>query len=315
MLHGATVQDETVKLDAAGRASVTFHNLEPGTNLVTAAAQVGGDTAFDAAAVTVIPLSLTGGGSQSSTDVSIDIDHTRYHPGDRAGVTASLAGAVGQAFVSVEGTRLFGAQTDDVHDGKIATSVTVPEAVGDISVGVAFVRDGAMYYATRRLTVDGPGHPRLTALRADRATYAPGATATIAIDDGESHAGATIALRLGDGLPSRGAAFDSAPGILAAEGTTTQNPDSDDPAWHTWVTPARSTAGDIFGEDRPHTAPPGETAFAIAEPRTLVWNIERSDHGDVKIVLPAVPGKYVLSILKVTDDGDVGAATLPLVVQ
>jgi hypothetical protein len=315
LIHGPNVGETTVTLDASGRARATFRDVIPGTSLITATADVDGARAFDASAVEVEPSAQAAGGSGTSGDVQIDFDRERYHVNDRVALRASLSGAVGDAFVSLDGARSFSTGLVHVRDGRAAASVTVPAAVGAIEVGVAFVRDGALYSATRSLTIDGPGHPRETALHADHTTYEPGATAVVDIADGGSRDPATVAVRLGDGIPARGADFADAPDSLAAAGTTSQNPASDDPAWHTWVTPARSTAGDIFGFDRPRAAERTEATLAAAAPRALVWRIDANAGNRIEVPLPEAKGKYVLSILKMTDDGDVGAATISLSVQ
>lgn len=315
LTHGPNVQEENVKLDADGRARVTFRNIVPGTSLATAEADVDGKHAFDAAAVTAAPSALGGGGSRGSDDVRITLDKERYHVNDRATVSAVLDGASGNAFISLEGARPFATQTVGVSGGKAAGTVTIPETVGDAYVGVAFVRDGAMFYGTQRVTVDGPGHERATALVADKPSYAPGAIARIVVTDGGLRGGATVAVRLGDAPPSRSAAFDDAPAVLAAAATTSQNPASDDPAWHAWVTPARSTVGDIFGVDRPRETEQTDDTIVAAAPRTLLWRVERTDSGDLSVTLPAEKGTYVLSLLKIADDGDVGAASLSLTVR
>jgi len=103
--------------------------------------------------------------------------------------------------------------------------------------------------------------------------------------------------------------------LLAVAGTTSQNIASDDPAWHAYVAPAKSTAGDIFAFDRPRAAASIESALAVAAPRNYVWKIERSALETIDVALPKEKGRFVLSILKLTDDGDVGAATIPIVVQ
>ncbi|MFN2461351.1 MAG: hypothetical protein ABR591_11785 [Candidatus Velthaea sp.] len=315
LVHGPNTQDETVKLDAAGHARVTFRNIVPGTSLATADADVEGKRAFDAAAIVAAPSALRGGTSRRSEDVRIALDKPRYRPADRVTVDASLARSGGNAFVTLEGARPFAAQTVDVRDGRASAALSVPETVGDAYVGAAFVRDGAMYYATQRLAVDGPGHVRLTTLSADKPAYAPGAVAKISVADGGARGGATVAVRLGDGRPARGAAFEDAPDALAAAGTTSQNPASDDPAWHAWVAPARSTAQDVFGFDRPRVVDRVDATLATAAPRALVWRVERSEGGDLEVPLPVEKGAYVLSVLKITDDGDVGAATLSLTVR
>lgn len=315
LIHGPNIQETRVTLDASGRARATFRDVMPGTSLVTATADIGGARAFDASAVAVEPSAAAGVGGGSSGEIQIDFDRQRYPVNGRLNVTGTLPRAAGDAFISLDGARSFDARTVHVRDGRAAAALSVPAATGDVSAGVAFVRDGAMYYATSAVTIDGPGHPRATALQADRPVYAPGDTAKISINDGGSHAAATIALRLGDGIPASGADFVDAPDSLAAAGTTTQNPASDDPAWHIWVAPASSTAGDIFGFDRPRAAQQSDVALTVAAPRALTWRIERNAGESVAMPLPQEKGKYVLSVLKMSDDGDVGAATISLVVQ
>jgi hypothetical protein len=315
LIHGPNIGETTVTLDAAGRARATFRDVIPGTSLITATADVEGAHAFDASAIAVEPSALAAGGSGTSGDVRIEFDRDRYHVNDRIALASSLAGASGDAFVSVDGVRSFSTQLVHLRDGRAAATAVVPAAVGDVEASVAFVRDGALYYGTRPITIDGPGHPRETALRADQPAYAPGDTAQISIADGGSRDPATVAVRLGDGIPARGADFVDAPDSLAADGTTSQNPASDDPAWHTWATPAKSTAGDIFGFDRPRAAERSQTALAAAAPRALVWHVDENAGDRIAVPLPDVKGKYVLSVLKMSDDGDVGAATISLTVQ
>jgi hypothetical protein len=315
LIHGPNVQETGLTLDAAGRGRATFRDVIPGTSLVTASAEADGRRAFDASAVAVEPSALAAGGGGTSGEVRIDFDAARYKPGARVNLTAALAGASGDAFVSLDGARSFGTQVVPVRAGRAAARLTVPASIGDVEAGVAFVRDGALYYAARSVPVDGPGHPRATMLSADRSAYGPGDVAKVTIGDGGLRAAATIAVRLGDGIPASSADFVDAPDSLAAAGTTTQNPASDDPAWHAWVAPARSTAGDIFGFDRPRAAQQTDTALTVAAPRALFWRIDENAGDNLEVPMPQEKGKYVLSILKITADGDVGAATLSLAVQ
>ncbi len=316
LAHGPNVAETSVVLDAGGRGRVTFRDVLPGTNLVTATATSGTGRAFDASAVAVEPSALTaGGGGSSSGDVRIDFNSVRYRVNADAAISAALTGAAGDAFISLDGARSFATQVVSVHDGRAAAVFRVPAAVGDVEAGVAFVRDGALYYGIRALAIDGRGHPRLTVLTADRPAYAPGDIAKISIADGGLHDEATIALRLGDGIPARGADFVDAPDSLASAGTTSQDPASDDPAWHAWVAPAHSTAGDIFGFDRPRAADRTDRSLAVAAPRALLWRVDEHGTQTVDVPLPHEKGKYVLSILKITAGGDVGAASISLNVQ
>ncbi|MGH7717005.1 MAG: hypothetical protein ACREML_13540, partial [Vulcanimicrobiaceae bacterium] len=161
-----------------------------------------------------------------------------------------------------------------------------------------------------------PGYPRVTVLSADRVKYAPGSTAHISIQDGGEQSASLLAVRVSDGRPSAGASFDNAPAILAAGGTTTQDPASSDPSWHAYVAPAGSKAQDIFGADnnaRPVAAP--DNSLAISAPHAIVWRVRESDGDGFNIDLPTQPGHYVVSALKISDDGDVGAASLAVSVQ
>ncbi|HEX3464971.1 MAG TPA: hypothetical protein VHS78_13065 [Candidatus Elarobacter sp.] len=312
LVHGPTEQSQQVALDADGRARATFHNVVPGTNLAFAEAAVDGKTARDVNAVTVAPQAAVGGRSRRSVEVQIATDKPRYRVGERVRVDATLSGAAGDAFVDFEGARAMGEQTVGSSGGRATAAFTVPETVGDAAVGVAFVRDGALEYATQRLTIDGPGHARATALAADKPAYPPGSVAHIAIADGNESAGATLAIRLADARASSGASFEDAAAVLAGTGTTTQNPASADPAWHASVAPTRSTAVDLAANER--AAPAAETLGAPSE-RALVWRIDRAAKEGFDVTLPTTPGRYVVSVLKVSDDGDVGAATLALEVR
>ena len=313
--HGPAIQDGTVTLGSDGRARVSFHDVALGMNLITAQADVDGKHAIDVAAVTVAPRAL-GASVATASDVKIALDHPRQKPNDRAGVTATLAGANGDALITMESLRGVGTAVVPTQNGVASAALTVPETIGALAVGAVFVRDGAMVDARLPLVIDGPGHQRVIALSGDHATYAPGSTAQIAIADGDDRGDATIAVRVSDRRAASGAAFDDLPGVLATSGTTTQNLASADPPWHTWVAPARSTAGDIFGFDRPRQTAGGDTQIAVAAARVLSWHIDRTG-GDmpIAVTVPRDPGRYVLSIVKITDDGDVGAASMALTVQ
>ncbi len=315
LTHGANSARTAVVLDSGGRARATFRDPVPGTSLITASARSGDRYILDAAAVAVEPSAVSAGGSGRSGEIRIDFARDRYKVNARVDLSANLAGASGDAFVTLDGARSFAAVRVAVRDGRAGANLSVPDTVGDVEAGVAFVRDGALTYGTRAVAVDGPGHPRITVLHADRATYTAGSVATITIADGGGHETSTVALRLADGIPAQGADFVNAPESLAAAGTTSQDPASDDPAWHAWVAPARSTAGNIFAFDRPRAAERTDATLAAAAPRALVWRVEQNAGSTVALTMPQERGSYVLSILKVTADGDVGAATIALTVE
>jgi hypothetical protein len=312
--HGPNVQQDDVVLGADGSGDVTFGNLALGMNLVAAQADVDGRQAVDVAAVTVAPQALTGGATAGSGDVKISLDRPRQRPGDRVGISATLAGATGDALITMESVHGVTSAVVPVQNGTASTSLVVPDAIGAPAVGVAFVRDGAIVDATQPLVDDGPGHDRQISLTSDSATYAPGATAKIAIAGGSGQANGTIAVRVSDRRAEAGASFDDVPGVLASSGVTTQNLASADPPWHAWVAPAASTAGDIFGFDRPQQ-PSADTQIAPAAARVLTWRIDRGASSPLNVPVPHDAGRYVLSVMQVTDDGDVGAASIALTVQ
>jgi hypothetical protein len=312
LVHGPTVQEQQVTLDADGRARAVFRNVVPGTNLAYARAEVDGKPAIDVNAVTVAPQALLGVRSHRSVEAKIATDKSRYRVGEKLHVDASLSGAGGDAFIDFEGARAMGEQTVATSGGRAGATFTVPETVGDAAIGVAFVRDGALEYATQHVAIDGPGHARATALASDKTAYAPGSVAHVTIADGNERAGATLAIRLADARALGGASFDDAAAVLAGTGTTTQNPASSDPGWHASVAPVRSTALDLAANDR--SAPSAETLGAPSE-RSLLWRIDRAAKEGFDVPLPQTPGRYVVSVLKVSDDGDVGAATLAIEVR
>ena len=312
--HGPTAQDQNAVLDANGHARVTFRGVALGMNLVSADAAVSGRTAFDVAAVTVAPRALSSNASTSAADVRVTLDRTRYRPGDRAQINANLGGAVGDAIVTMESMRGVTSAVVPTRSGAAAAALTVPDTIGATSVGVAFVRDGALVDAAVPLIVDGPGHQRALTLAPDRPAYAPGSVAKITIADGNDPSSATIAVRVSDRRVGSGASFDDVSGVLAANGTTTQNLASTDPPWHTWVAPARSKVGDIFGFDRVRQSAVVDTPTTAAA-HVASWGVDRAQHETFDVAVPKEPGRYVLAVVKITDDGDVGTASIALTVQ
>ena len=66
--------------------------------------------------------------------------------------------ATGDAFFDLEGAKSMGEATVPTQNGRAQAFFSLPASVGEASIGVAFVRDGALEYATQRLSVDGAGH-------------------------------------------------------------------------------------------------------------------------------------------------------------
>ncbi len=316
LTHGPEIETAVVRLDAEGRARLTFAHPPLGTDFLLAHAAAGGKDALDAASVTVEPSALGAQTPQYADDFPIQLDHSRYRPGQRIDVGASLAGATGDALVSLDGAASYGVTTVGLRAGRATASLPFGETLGDDRVDVALVRDGAIYASSSELAVDGPGHPRKTALVADRPSYLPGQVAHVAVHDGGLGGGATVAWRLTDVRPNHGAAFEDAPALLAASATTSQiTAAAEDESWHAFVTPARSTAGNLLGFDRPRTIGSPDAALAVAATKTEFWRVERQSASSLDVPVPDQPGRYVLSVLKIADDGDVGAASLGILVR
>ena len=313
--HGPAEQRQSVVLDARGFARVVFKKTNLGSNLALAETTVDGRRALDATAVIVEPSALSGQTLSRQGDVTVALDKPRFRAGERIGVRASASGASGRALVSLEGARTYASHLASVASGSAQASLDVGDPQGAVRVSAAFVRDGAIALGGAPVAIDAPGHARLTELSLDKSSYAAGEVAHVAIHDGPASSGATIALRVADGRESGPALFDDAPGVLDAAATSEQAPASADPEWHAYVAPARSKASDIFAAERQRKVATEAPSLGVAAPRTLVWQIARANGPGVDFTVPNERGHFVVSILKISDDGDVGAASVNFNVQ
>jgi hypothetical protein len=313
--HGAASQEQSVTLDARGFAHVIFKQTFLGANLGLAQASVDGRTALDAAQVTVEPSALSGRTQADAGAVTVTLDRTRYAPGDAINARASTPGASGDALFTLEGAKTYVARRTNVSNNSASASLALRDVQGALAVGTAVVSDGAIAMGFAPVNLDAPGHPRVTSVGLDKSTYSPGETAHAIISDNDSHGVGTIALRVADGRESGPALFEDAPDILASGATSSQTPASDDPQWHAYVEPVRSKANDIFAAERPRKVDTEPPSIGAAAPRTLLWRVGRADTGVLDFPVPIERGHYVLSILKIADDGDVGAASVSFNVQ
>ncbi len=309
LTHGASEQRQTVTLDARGLGHVTFRQTSLGSNLAIAQTTAGGRRALDATSVLVEPSALSGRTLADGDGVSISVDKARYRPGDRIIVNAAASGAAGDALLAVEGDRTYATRLASVARGVASAPLSLGDPQGGVRVSAAFVRDGAIATGDLPVALDAPGHARLTEIALDKPSYVAGETAHVTIRDGGAAPGATLALRVADGRESGPALFDDVPDLLGTGSTTEQAPASADPEWHAYVAPASSKASDIFAAERPRKVASDVPSIGVAAPRTLVWEVVRGEGASIDFVVPNDRGHLVVSVLKISDDGDVGAAT------
>jgi len=307
--HGASAQAQTVSLDARGRAKVVFRRGTLGSNLALAFATVDGRRALDAASVLVEPSALAGRSLSADAGVSVSTDRPAYVPGDRIGARAEAPGAAGDALLALTAAATAPAVLAPVGHGTATATLKLGDPKGAAVVEAAFVRDGAIALGSTSVRIDGPGRALATSLALDRTAYAPGDTLHATLREGAGRGGATVAVRIADGPESGPAYFEDASAILAPGETSTQVSASDDPQWHAYVAPARSKASDIFAAERPRKVGSDLPSVGVAAPRTLYWQVARAGPGPLDVPVPGYAGHFVVSVLRMADDGDVGAAS------
>jgi uncharacterized protein YfaS (alpha-2-macroglobulin family) len=307
--HGSTFQDQDVQLDARGYARAIFRDVSLGSNLALADATVDGRRILDATTVTVEPSALSVTAAADAAAVTIALDAARYRVGGRITVRAEAPGAIGDALITLEGARTYVTRVGVTAGGVATATLDLGDPQGDVRVSAAFVRNGAIAVGSIAVPIDGPGHPRLTEVALDRAAYGPGESARATIHDGDLNAPATYAIRIADGLESGPALFDDASAVLASGGTTSQNPASENPTWHAYVAPASSKASDIFAAEQPTKVSTDLPTLGVAAPHTMLWRVERNAGETFDVVVPKEPGHYILSVMKISDNGCVGAAS------
>jgi hypothetical protein len=312
LVHGSSITEQSIALDAGGRARGTFAAPSLGTSLVLADATAGGATASDAAQVEVVAQAPASSGDDSNPSVGIATDRARYRAGDTADVSATDRGAVGDALLSFESALGVENTVIGANEGTATASFAVTNAPGQIRVGGAFVRDGSLEWNAIALAVDAPGRPIDAPMAMLQSEYAPGQAARFQLDEAHPVFG-TLVVRLSRGAPSGGAVFDSLPDLLAIGVAATQSSAPSDPTWHAW---ADSTGGcvAIQGFTR-RTTPPADVSLAQSDSAAVYWNVSRNGGGPIVVPMPDVRGRYVLSILKMDDDGRVMASSSNVVVR
>lgn len=311
LTHGGSVQQQTLVLDRDGHARGSFHSGELGTNLIFASVEHDG-RATDAQAVQIDPQAASTSNDGRSPDVRIALAAAAYRTGEEVGVDASAPGAQGAALITYESA--LGVQTNVVQtrDGNAAARLRALDAAGELRIGAAFVHDGTIEWSTVPLALSAPGRPHLGALTLESEHLAPGSALHATLDGAGTERG-TFVVRISRETPSGSALFSSAPALLEIGVSTTQNSAPESVTWHPWV----DSTGDhaqVLGFVR-RTQPPLEASLAQAETETVSWSIARGRGDGFPVVLPDRDGRYVLSVLEISDDGSVSAGTSTIVVH
>lgn len=310
LVHGSSEVQQRLTLDADGHARGSFASPQLGTNLVIASVDHDGKAA-DAAQVLVDPQAATATVDGRSADVRISLDKGRYRAGDDVVVDAEAPGAQGQALVTLESES--GVQTSLVRtsSGRAVAHLRAANAPGEVRVGAAFVRDGAIEWSTIPLALSAAGRPYLSSVLISHAAFAPGETASISLEDASGSSG-TVVVRLSRATPSGSAVFGTAPALLAIGVTSTQNSAPQTVTWHPWV----DSTGDhaqVIGFVRRTQQP--EALLVQAETNAVSWSVSHAGADKIPVVLPAASGRYTLSILDISDDGSVSAGSSTVVVR
>ncbi len=302
--HGGDVQRQQIALDANGFARGSFSSAPLGSSLLVATADLAGDaTASDAAQVEVVAQVDDATSDDSSAGVHVVTDRVLYRAGETVRASASDAGSVGDALLTLEDA--LGAEFVVVPtaSGAGATSFRISDAPGAVRVGAAFVRDGAIEWNVASLALDAPGRAIASTLTLPDGPLRAGTTALVQMPGGSG----TVIVRLTRGAPSGGAAFESAPALLDVDVTSTVSSAPAYPTWHSWVDASGDHAR-IPGFSR-RTQPPQDAALAPADTRAVYWKVVRATADGFAFLVPAEAGGYVLSVLRVGDDGRVTAAS------
>ena len=310
--HGPSSQQQDLALDATGHAHGAFSAPSLGTNLVFATLTVDRASATDAAQVDIVPQATQDTSLTGSANVRIALDRSVYRGGDTVQISAALDGAQGDALLTIESAG--GTQTvlAPVRDGRASASLHIADATGDLRIGAAFVRAGAIAWTSVPLALDAPGRPVTASIAMPTGDFAPGTPVNVSLRDVVPGAGTTI-VRISRGAPSGGALFESAPALLAVGLAATQVSAPEGRTWHPWVD-ATGEHAQVIGFER-RGAPPQNLALEQADTQAVSWNVARSDGASIPVQMPSARGRYTLSILTIEDDGRVISASSPITVQ
>ncbi len=311
MAHGAAAAQQQLRLDGDGHARGSFSSPDLGTNLILAWVDRGG-RATDAAQVQIDPLAPAAASDGTSANVRVALDRPTYRAGDVVTVDAFAPGAQGDALITFESA--LGVQTHVLRTsgGRAIAHLRATDAAGELRIGAAFVRDGAIEWTAVPLALAAPGRPQSSRVSLANADFAPGEATKIALDGATAERG-TVVVRISRGAPSGSAVFSSAPELLAIGVTTTQNSAPEALTWHPWVNSTGDHAQVLSFIRR--SQPPAEASLAQADTEAVGWSVARFGGGGIGVALPASSGRYTLSVLDIGDDGSVSEASSIVVVR
>ena len=312
LAHGPSTQVQMLSLDKNGHARGAFSSPQLGMNLVFASIDVDGGRATDAGEVQVVPQATDDSSDNGSASAHIALDKNVYRAGDEIRVDAALPGAQGDAFVTLESALGVTTTIARAGGGRANAQVRAADALGNTRIGAAFVRDGAIDWTSVPLSLDATGRPAFVPLGVDGTAFSPGATTTVTLRDERPGTG-TVVVRLSRGTPSGSALFDSAPALLSVGLAATQVSAPSGTTWHPWVDSTGEHA-QVLGFER-RGGPPPDLTLAEADTQAVSWNVSRADGATIPVQLPSARGRYTLSVLKISDDGRVTAASSTIVVQ
>jgi hypothetical protein len=311
LVHGTSVAQQQLTLDQNGHARGSFPAPPLGTNLIFASVDDGGRS-MDAAQIEVATTAATSTVEGGSADVRIDLDRAAYRSGDPVTVDASAPGAQGDALITLESALGVQATVVGTNGGHAVAHFRAVDATGQLRVGAAFVRGGAIGWGSVALGLDAPGRPQYVPLTLVRSDFAPGEAASVSLRGG-THGEGTLVVRISRGTPSGSALFDSAPSLLEIGVATTQTSAPAAVTWHPWV----DSTGDhaqVLGFVR-RSQPPQSVELAEAETQAVSWSVNRSNDASIAVQMPAASGRYTLSVLDISDDGSVTAGSSSVVVR
>ena len=186
--HGASVAQQQLTLDGDGHARGTFSAPDLGTNFLFASVDHGG-RAIDAAQVRIDPQAAQATTDGGSPNVHVTLDRNSYRADEDVTVDAAAPGSQGNALITFEsalGTELHVVKTDG---GRAVARLRAINAPGELRVGAAFVRDGAIEWNTVPLVLSAPGRPRDASIALGSGAFAPGESAKVGFDGATSARG------------------------------------------------------------------------------------------------------------------------------